>query len=364
MTGGGWRPALLVAGAGLLAWTGGAVLAGLAVDRLLARLGQLHQEAAAIQLHATRAVEHNAHEVVRVASLYIELRDWATVVGLLVSVADQRPARAGVPDGGPVPPPDSLALRFGAGRETTASSARLEAEGVRVLFEPGWLSRLYEASRDEAVATLQRAAASGSRSIARDPDVDVRGTTRRGLAELLEGGLGHRVWTSMARARLSAELAGQPVSELFPLVQTLDLAQVVGEPETTAPAPQELATAIFLGEILPATGDGVGPSSFTPSLWRASARASGAPQVRESVLWGSALPVPVRDGLRVRPLPSQIIEGAFVSVTLRLDVAGEIGHGQLTLFAGADDRGLPPPDAWDPVGAALATGDTDEEDMA
>jgi hypothetical protein len=70
--------------------------------------------------------------------------------------------------------------------------------------------------------------------------------------------------------------------------------------------------------------------------------------------------VPARDGFQVRSLPSRIVEGAFVSVTLRLDVAREIGHGQLALFA-MRDRSLPSPDAWDSVMGEPASGETDDD---
>ena len=336
----GW----LVAGVAgsLLAWLGGSLAAFLGCQRQLGRITLDHERSTAEFVWHLEGARSCAREMVRLAALYEQLRDWAEVLGWLVHRPEgqRRAVRSRAEPAHQLRHP--LALCFATGCQTPESSASLRAETIAQLFPTGWLTETYGTYLRAAEPHLEEAA--GGRAI--DPDVDLHGRTRTAFRMLLRDDALAEVWWARSRFELGQWLGRKSAFELFPLVEPIVPPGEVAKVGSDLPTPERHDARAFLAELLPSP-DSAAQTPIALALWAPNALQRHAHYSQQTMIWAPPSAFP-RDGANTRPSDgvtfhvtgpvNDAASDVYVLSVIRLDLAREVPSTDLLLFA-ASRRG-------------------------
>jgi hypothetical protein len=305
----------------LLFWLGGSLLAFMRFQHRVFQLLYRYNEAIWAYRKALDEAEHHGQEVVRLASLYEQLRDWAEIAAWMIHRPEGPPARAGKrsdPFGDTVHP---LALRLAVGQATAASLTRVSATAARSLFARGWLGALYTRYAQQVMTELKLERGLDENAPGFDPDAEIADPKREPLLRAIREGRPAEGWRTEARADVTSQLAATDPRELFPRVV------VAGEP------PDELPANDFLADLLPSTDD-QWRQSLVPSLWSPTARINRTHEITEAAVWVPA-------GLAVPPAPALVPQptgrdssasDSYTIQAVRVDVTADCPFDQLSIF--------------------------------
>ena len=321
-----------------LVWVGGSLWAFIRFQRHVFQLLYRYNRALWSYRNALQGAVHHGHEVVRLASLYEQLRDWADIAAWMIH-RPEGPAERGRERSEPFEQAvHPRALRLATGRATAGSLTRVSAMAARSLFAQGWLSTLYARYAEEVMAELRLARGLDEHAPGFDPDADVADPKRAPLLTAIREGRPARGWRRQARTEVTRQLAATDPRELFPLVTA------VGRDTDDMPADT------FLGDLLPPASDNW-RQSLTTSPWSPEALVNRRQLIQEAVVW---LPA----GL---PAPPEVVRhpcgeagsrsDSYTIQALRLDLTAPCPFDQLAIFRPA--RAAPPepvPTGADPIG--------------
>jgi hypothetical protein len=306
----------------LLLWLGGSLWAFMRFQRRVFQLLYRYNQAIWTYRDALQRAEHHGHEVVRLASLYEQLRDWAEIVAWMIHRPEGPPARAGKrsdPFGDSVHP---LALRLAIGQSTSASLTRVSATAARSLFARGWLGALYTRYAQQVMAELKVERGLDETAPGFDPDAEVADPKRDPLLQAIREGRPAEGWRAEARTGVTGQLAATDPRELFPQVS------VAGEDSDELPADD------FLADLLPSPDDDQWRQSLVTSLWSPAALVNRTHEVREAALWLPAgLAAPSTSAL-VRYPTGRGSSGSdsYTIQTIRVDLTADCPFDQLSIF--------------------------------
>ena len=306
----------------LLFWLGGSLLAFMRFQRRVFQLLYRYNEAIWAYRKALEEAEHHGQEVVRLASLYEQLRDWAEIIAWMIHRPEGPPARAGKrsdPFGDTVHP---LALRLAVGQATPTSLTRVSATAARSLFARGCLGALYTRYAQQVMSELKLERGLDENAPGFDPDAEIADPKREPLLQAIREGRPAEGWRTEARADVTGQLAASDPHELFPRVV------VAGE------HPGELPANDFLAELLPSTDDDQWRQSLVPSLWSPTAHINRIHEIAEAAVWVPAgLAVPPASALVPQPTEEgSSASGSYTIQAVRVDVTADCPFDQLSIF--------------------------------
>ena len=329
-----------VAGLALLVWLGGSLWVFIRFQRQVFQLLYRYNRALWAYRNALQAAVHHGHEVVRLASLYEQLRDWAEIVAWMIHRPEGPAGRGGERS---EPFEDAVhprALRLATGRATAGSLTRVSAMAARSMFAQGWLSALYARYAEDVMAELRLARGLDEHAPGFDPDADVADPKRAPLLTAIREGRPAEGWRREARAEVTGQLAATDPRELFPLVAA------VGRDADDLPVDS------FLGDLLPSASD-PWRQSLTTSLWSPVALVNRFQAIQEAVVWLPAgLPAPAAPEVVRHPTRGHsTASDSYTIQALRLDLTAPCPFDQLAIFRPAQpDPPQPVPSAADQIG--------------
>ena len=333
-----WQEGAVLAGGVLLVWFLVAALVHKGRRNHLLRLEHAEASRRVAERATLQRISAAANEVVRLESLYDQLRDWIDIVAHVVHDA---PVSVPSPEPPPVVPHSAAnAVRFGRTGLSTEGRRRLAGLVGRTAFRQGWLLELYAEMEQRSLRKLRTDVGREDDSTIVAPDSDLGAHARQTVLADLRGGL----WRSAREATLAGHalevLATTSPDGLFGAVE--DLSDAASAPVLNADE--------FLVEALPQAER----PGFNPALWSVLARVDRQSDVAASVVLaptGLARRVEGAPGVVVHPL--DVVTGNdFRAYALRFDHSDIVTVHDLDCFAAAPHR--PPPTVLqDSFGGAL-----------
>jgi hypothetical protein len=266
---------------------------------------------------AVLAAEHDAQQVVRLASVYTQARDWAEILAWMV----HRPEGAVRAEDASEPtkiPEGSFAAGFAEGRSTAESETRAGAMMANSVFVPGWLTALYARYQKAILGRYQHARGLDHDAFPADPDSDVADPSRQPILTGLQDGTESEAWLAELRRGVEERLARTSPDELFPEVRA----------PGADPADGPTSAAAFLSQLLPDEPR----TDLLIDAWSAAGKQGRANRVAESNVWAPvslALPATVR-ARQTRPVRSQA--DAYCIQAVRMDVANPAPYEWFSVF--------------------------------
>lgn len=258
----------------------------------------------------------SAREIVRLGGLYVQLADWAEIVGGVVRRPWGIPAQGDAQQ--PVPRQTGLpkALVLAEGRTSDDQRTALAAGASRDLFTLGWLSDAFDRFSAEA---LDRFAVQHALPSSPDPDLDtpqaptfVRDHLRRAVKEPERGAEAFRRGRNLVASYLSQQPPDCLVNEVFPL------GDATGHPVS----PRE-----FFARTVPSAPTGY----LLAEIWTDRAVASEAHRVDTTRLWSAD--EASQGGAEHHPMREvELIGGGLSLKSVRLDCSGPCTSAGLRLF--------------------------------
>jgi hypothetical protein len=308
--------------AGALSWLGGWFLAFLWYQRRLMFLE--HRQAVAMRsyLNDLEAAEHEAREVVRLTSLYEQLRDWAEIIAWTIHRPEgptvAHPAALTRSD---EPPPGPIAMRCAWVEPSTDMVAQAAARLAKNVLAPGWLSGLYAQLAQRSMHALKLAGGANRADPNPDPDRVLSHPSPRGrLLRDLEAGRFAGEWLAEVRGQAAALVDATALDELFERIE-------------------DVAPDRFTFEILPRGAASSRSEWFTTSLWTPPARVAGAGRVKETMIWGPRSWAVPSDAISegVSWQSNCLLHGTETTIgVIRVDISDPHGYDELALFDAAD----------------------------
>jgi len=302
--------------------------------RLFQLAGRFNKALAAYE-NAVYAAEHDAREVVRLASVYDQARDWGEIVAWMVhrpegpSVPSERPDGTKVPQG-------CFAAGFAEGRSTPDSETTAGAKVANVVFARGWLTNLYEQYKVAILDRYQRGRGLDPKLTTADPDSDIADPSRLPVLKGLQDGTEAAEWQQDVRRHVEDQLAVTNPDDLFPEVR---LSAGSGDRTITA--------AEFLADLLP--GDPV--SDLIHTGWSVLGLQNRGNRVAESNVWTPPASIRSAEQVRARSTtPVRSRTDAYCIQAVRVDLADPAPYEWLAGFG--DGRGTRLDDGPDDTGPA------------
>jgi hypothetical protein len=273
-------------------------------------------------LNAIVRAEHDAFEMVRLASLYEQFLDWAAVIASMVHHPEGRlePLQD---DALPLPEQAPFALRVAEGIPSEETLQRTSAIIGRGVFNRGWLGGLYGAYAKEALRDLKHQLGLPDEAPNPDPDRDLATPPpRRFVLDQIERGVHATEWHTRVRAQVDVALGDLSPGELFDRV----------EPLTAEDAVPAGPAAAFLADALP---EGSGNHALLQHLWHLGAQFSDPSRVTRTIMWAPEQLAPAGTAgaeLHRAELADEAVAGAFVLAVIRCDVSAGSPAEDLALF--------------------------------